>query len=174
MLISVLFSRWIFWARSGASIQYGTITAFSQKQIHLSHQTTYLYNFFTQKNIFNFTKHADQWIYQLLCYNFCHKPVQSRDRRQSTSVHCRVKLLSVYGGSVDTAPCWQQKWWQSHQFTGVIIISHCVIRTFQHTNIPWGSPTVCDVISLHCYRNKLPQLWNLLLSCISKSQTLLQ
>lgn len=100
MLIGVLFSRWIFWARSGASIKYGTITAFSQKQIHLSHQTTHLYNFFTQKNIFNFNKHADQWIYQLLCYNFCHKPVQSRDRQQSTSVHCRVKLLSVYGGSV--------------------------------------------------------------------------
>lgn len=49
MLIGVLFSRWIFWARSGASIKYGTITAFSQKQIHLSHQTTHLYNFFTQK-----------------------------------------------------------------------------------------------------------------------------
>lgn len=86
------------------SIKYGTIIAFSQKQIHLSHQTTYLYNFFTQKNIFNFNKHADQWIYQLLCYNFCHKPVLSRDRRQSSSVHCRVKLLSVYGGSVPHCP----------------------------------------------------------------------
>lgn len=135
MLIGVLFSRWIFWARSGASIKYGTITAFSQKQIHLSHQTTYLYNFFTQKNIFNFNKHADQWIYQLLCYNFCHKPVQSRDRRQSTSVHCRVKLLSVYGGSVPHCPLLAAKWWQSHQFTGVIIISRCYpyVSTYQHS-----------------------------------------
>lgn len=108
MLIGVLFSRWIFWARSGASIKYGTITAFSQKQIHLSHQTTYLYNFFTQKTFLTLINMPTSGYINFYVITF----VTNLYNQETDS--SRLQFIAEWSyclfreGLCHTAPCWQQ------------------------------------------------------------------